>query len=55
MTTFAEAFEARREFSMDYRLRRHDGEYRWVLDNGRPFYRGGDEFAGYLGSCVDIT
>src|SRR3712207_6137195 len=40
---------------MDYRLRRHDGEYRWVLDNGRPFYRSGGDFAGYFGSCIDIT
>jgi two-component system, sensor histidine kinase PdtaS len=55
MATFVEAFEARREFSMDYRLRRHDGEYRWVLDNGRPFFRAGDDFAGYFGSCIDIT
>ena len=40
---------------MDYRLRRHDGVYRWVLDNGRPFFRAGGEFAGFVGSCVDIT
>jgi PAS domain S-box-containing protein len=49
------SFDARRDFSMDYRLRRHDGEYRWVLDNGRPFYRGDGAFAGYFGSCIDIT
>ena len=48
------AFDARESFTMPYRLRRHDGEYRWLLDNGSPFYRGG-EFAGYFGSCVDIT
>src|SRR3712207_1756569 len=53
LSTYVEAFDARREFSMDYRLRRHDGEYRWVLDNGRPFYRAGNEFAGYFGSCID--
>jgi two-component system, sensor histidine kinase PdtaS len=55
IATFVQAFDERREFSMDYRLRRHDGEYRWVLDNGRPFYRASDEFAGYIGSCIDIT
>jgi PAS domain S-box-containing protein len=55
LTTYTGAFDERREFSMDYRLRRHDGEYRWVLDNGRPFYRAGGHFAGYFGSCVDIT
>jgi two-component system, sensor histidine kinase PdtaS len=47
------AFAKREEFSMEYRLRRHDGEYRWLLDNGRPYWRGG-EFAGYFGSCVDV-
>jgi two-component system, sensor histidine kinase PdtaS len=55
LATFASAFDARREFSMDYRLRRHDGEYRWVLDIGRPVYGEGGDFAGYFGSCIDIT
>jgi PAS domain S-box-containing protein len=55
LATFLGAFDRRREFSMDYRLRRYDGNYRWVLDNGRPFYRTGDDFAGYFGSCIDIT
>ncbi len=49
-----EAFAARRSYSVDYRLRRHDGAWRWLLDNARPFCRDG-KFAGYLGSCVDIT
>ena len=52
--TFGAAFDARREFSMDYRLRRHDGAWRWVLDHGRPYYVDG-AFAGYLGSRFDIT
>jgi signal transduction histidine kinase len=39
---------------MIYRLRRSDGVYREILDNGAPFYRGGD-FAGYFGSCIDVT
>ncbi len=51
---YAEAFDTGRDFSMDYRLRRHDGQYRWVLDNGRPIFRDG-ALAGYLGSCIDIT
>jgi PAS domain S-box-containing protein len=55
LATFVDAFDRRSEFSMDYRLRRHDGEYRWVLDNGKPFYRGNGGFAGYFGSCIDIT
>ena len=51
--TYVTAFRAREPFSIDYRLRRHDGIYRWVLDNGAPFERSG-AFAGYFGSCIDI-
>jgi PAS domain S-box-containing protein len=51
---YLDAFQARQTFTMTYRLRRADGAYRMVLDNGAPFYRDG-EFAGYFGSCVDIT
>jgi signal transduction histidine kinase len=40
---------------MEYRLRRHDGEYRWILDRGTPRYTPDGTFAGYIGSCVDIT
>jgi PAS domain S-box len=50
---FNAAFAARAPFSMEYRLRRHDGEYRWLLSRGVPRQEGG-EFAGYIGSCVDI-
>ncbi|WP_210272663.1 sensor histidine kinase [Chthonobacter rhizosphaerae] len=51
---YSTAFDERSSFSMDYRLRRHDGEYRWVRDNARPFLTNG-QFAGYLGSCIDVT
>lgn len=51
---YTRAFEAREPFSMDYRLRRHDGEHRWLRDNGRPYHRNGT-FAGYFGSCIDVT
>lgn len=54
VSIYQSAFDARKSFTMPYRLKRHDGEYRWLLDNGAPFYRGG-EFAGYFGSCIDIT
>ncbi|MET0935361.1 MAG: HWE histidine kinase domain-containing protein, partial [Luteibacter sp.] len=54
MATFLGAFGAREPFAMEYRLRRHDGEYRWIMDHGRPFYRDG-HFAGYWGSCVDVS
>ena len=37
------------------RLRRFDGQYRWVLDNGIPFYAPDGTFTGYIGSCIDIT
>jgi signal transduction histidine kinase len=40
---------------MQYRLRRHEGEYRWVLDIGVPRLNPGGFFAGYIGSCLDIT
>jgi PAS domain S-box-containing protein len=52
--TYSSAFDARRSFQMEYRLRSAGGEYRWILDNGAPVYRG-TEFNGYVGSCVDVT
>ena len=51
---YLSAFHARRPFTMTYRLRRGDGAYREILDNGSAFYRDG-EFAGYFGSCIDIS
>jgi PAS domain S-box-containing protein len=48
------SFDVRERFSMIYRLRRSDGVYREILDNGAPFYRGGT-FAGYFGSCIVVT
>ena len=55
MATYVAAFDARRQFTMEYRLRRHDGEYRWVLDTGVPRYGADRRFVGYVGSCIDIT
>ncbi|MCX5864303.1 MAG: GAF domain-containing protein [Deltaproteobacteria bacterium] len=52
---YTEAFEARQPFAMEYRLRRHDGEYRWLLDQGQPRYDADGVFAGYIGSCLDIN
>jgi len=55
LDTYLSAFHAHREFRMEYRLRRADGQYRWILDHGVPRYSPGRLFAGYIGSCVDIT
>ncbi len=55
LATDAKALGKREEFSMVYRLRRHDGEYRWILDDGRPRYSAEGEFFGYVGHCLDIT
>jgi PAS domain S-box-containing protein len=55
LSTYSTAFDGRVEFSMEYRLRRHDGAYRWVLDNGRPYTSLDGTFRGYFGSCIDVT
>ena len=52
---FLPAFHARKPFRMEYRLRRADGEHRWVMESGIPRYTGDGEFAGYIGSNIDIT
>ena len=52
--TFAKQFDARQNIKMEYRVRRHDGAYRWLLVQGIPNYRG-KEFIGYIGSGIDIT
>jgi len=53
--TYTEAFDARKPFVMQYRLRRNDGDYRWIADNGVPRYDADGAFVGYIGSCVDVT
>ena len=55
LNAYVTAFDARRPFKMECRLKRHDGEYRWVLENGTPLYGDRGEFTGYIGSCIDIT
>ncbi|TVQ63991.1 MAG: PAS domain S-box protein, partial [Phycisphaerales bacterium] len=45
----------RERFTVEYRSRRHDGEYRWLLDSGAPRYLDDGSFAGFVGSCTDIT
>jgi diguanylate cyclase (GGDEF)-like protein/PAS domain S-box-containing protein len=55
LDTYDAAFDARQEFSMEYRLCRFDGEFRWLLDHGVPLYDEQKIFLGYIGSCIDIT
>jgi PAS domain S-box-containing protein len=55
LDTYNRAFNARQTFKMEYRLRRHDGEYRSLLDIGVPRFNQDGSFAGYIGSCVDVT
>ena len=55
LETYVTAFDARTPFTMEYRLRRHDGEYRWVMDTGVPRFAPDGTFSGYIGSCIDIT
>jgi PAS domain S-box-containing protein len=53
--TVSEAFDGRRPFTQEYRVRRHDGQYRWVSDHGVPRYDTQQNFLGFMGSCVDVT
>jgi PAS domain S-box-containing protein len=52
---YTHSFESRWPFRMEYRLRRRDGEYRWIDDTGVPIVNPDGSFVGYIGSCVDIT
>jgi len=54
LDTFVRCFDAREAFEIDYRLRRRDGEYRWVLDRGLPRYSMDRVFVGFVGACIDI-
>jgi two-component system sensor kinase FixL len=55
LNVYTTSFAARQQFTMEYRLRRSDGEYRWVLDTGTPRFAPDGEFLGYIGSCIDIA
>ncbi|WP_296831125.1 EAL domain-containing protein [Thiomicrospira sp.] len=55
LNTYQTAFDARQKFSMIYRLKRHDGEYRWIVDEGTPRYDAQGQFVGYIGHGLDIT
>ncbi|MEE3717242.1 PAS domain S-box protein [Tumidithrix elongata RA019] len=55
LDTYANVFDTQQSFSMEYRLRRFDGEYRWFLNTGIPRFDPDGEFLGYIGSCIDIS
>ena len=52
---FTTSFDRRENFSMEYRLRHHSGEYRWIVDKGTPRYDSDGAFLGYIGHCLDIS
>ena len=54
LRTCKSAFAAREPFSVEFRVRRHDGEYRWLLDSGVPRFTASGEFLGYIGSAIDV-
>src|SRR5215469_13013311 len=54
-TIYSSAFEARRSFQMEFRLRRADGEYRWVVCNGAPRFAPEGAFGGHVASCMDVS
>lgn len=51
---FDKCFDAKKPYKAEYRLKRNDGTYRWVMENGSPRYDDKEKFSGYIGSCVDI-
>ncbi len=54
LSYFEQKFRERKEFHMEYRMRRHDGAYRWVSDSGAPRFSVDGFFEGYIGTCMDI-
>ena len=55
VNTYMEHFHHRKAFEMEYRLRRFDGEWRWINDRGTPYFDAQGTFLGYIGSCIDVT
>lgn len=55
LETYTQSFDRREKFAMEYRLRRRDGQYRWIYDIGVPRFNEDGSFAGYIGIVVDVT
>jgi PAS domain S-box-containing protein len=55
LETYTAAFDRRKPFKMEYRLRQASGKYCWIFDSGTPRFSSESEFLGYIGSCIDIT
>jgi PAS domain S-box-containing protein len=55
METITTSFKTEQPFTMEYRLRRSDGEYRWVIDTGVPLFDHDGRLSGYIGTCIDVT
>lgn len=55
VANYLDHFQKQQKFEMNYRLMRHDGQYRWINDRGVPFYDKNNVFSGFIGSCMDIT
>jgi PAS domain S-box-containing protein len=55
LEVYTTSFDARVPFEMVYRLRQHDGEYRWLLARGVPRFTPGGDFVGYIGACIDVS
>lgn len=52
---FISAFDKRNEFIVECRMKRQDGQYRWIMNTGIPRFTKDGSFLGYIGSCIDIT
>ncbi|MDD3161388.1 MAG: PAS domain-containing protein, partial [Bacteroidales bacterium] len=55
LNTYVTAFDKREPFVMEYRMKHHSGEYRWILDMGTPNFNSNGEFVGFIGHCFDIS
>lgn len=53
-SAFKDASDGRRDYAVDFRVRRADGSYRWVIDTGRPRFNGAGEFLGFVGCVIDV-